>query len=114
MLVRLINVADYEFKENKCTEMPLETLCNLCGVEHSKDSHNYPSVRLFKGIDDFKKVTEEEMEDFDINEKVRVMNNGNIFVFLKGKNNQGEENKETTTTTSKENATTNTKENKGE
>ena len=31
MKVKLINVAEYELKDGKTTEMPFETFVNLCG-----------------------------------------------------------------------------------
>ena len=31
MKVRLVNVADYEIKEDKVTDVPFQTFVNLCG-----------------------------------------------------------------------------------
>lgn len=57
MKVRLINVADYELKDGKTTQIPFDTFKNLCGYENT-ESTNEPlrEARLFKSFEEFKKT----------------------------------------------------------
>lgn len=108
MKVQLINVAEYEIKDGKTTEIPFGTFVNLCGEVGTQDSEALPKVRLFKSLDDFKNLSQEEIETLEQEENVRVLPNGQFLIFLKGKN------KEKNIKSVKSNATTNTEENKGE
>lgn len=109
MKVQLINVAEYEIKDGKTTDVPFGTFVNLCGnVGVGSDVPVLPRVRLFKSLDEFKKLSYEEMESLEQEENIRVLPNGQFFVFLK------EWNKEKNTKSVKSNATADTKEDKGE
>ena len=108
MKVKLINVAEYDIKDGKSTPVPFDTFVNLCGGVGSGDSENLPKVRLFKTMGEFITLSKDEMNEIDQNESIRVLNNGQFLVFLKGGN------KEENNTKSKGNATTDTEENKGE
>lgn len=107
MKVKLINVAEYELKDGKATEIPFETFVNLCGGGGvGSPDGKYPTVRLFKTIGEFLTLPSEELNQIDQEEKIRVLPNGQFLVFLKTKFN-----KEKSNTESKENATTDTEEN---
>jgi hypothetical protein len=106
MKVKLINVAEYDLKDGKSSEMPFNTFVNLCGGINTGLSDNLPKVRLFKTMAEFISLSNEEVEEIDKEEAVRVLSNGQFLVFLKG--NKG--NKEEKTKSVKDNATTDTKE----
>lgn len=110
MKVKLINVAEYNIKDDRVSEIPYESFVNLCGGVGSVDdgSKNLPSVRLFKTMGEFACLTQEEVDNIDTNENIRLLQNGQFLVFLKGWN------KEKNIKAVKSNATTNTQENKGE
>lgn len=108
MKVQLINVAEYEIKDGKTTEIPFKTFVNLCGNVGSDTNTPLPRVRLFKSLEEFKNLTNEEMESLEQEASVNVLSNGQFLVFLKGWN------KEKDTKSVKSNATTDTEENKGE
>lgn len=108
MKVQLVNVAEYEIKDGKTTEIPFSTFVNLCGNVGSGSDPVLPRVRLFKSLDEFKNLSNEEMESLEQEEGVKVLANGQFLVFLKGWN------KEKNVKAVKSNATTNTEENKGE
>ena len=107
MKVKLINVADYEIKEGKVSEVPFKTFVNLCGgVGTMEDggTEDLPKVRLFKTMGEFINLSTTEMEEIDQNESIRLLQNGQFLVFLKGWN------KKEDITTTETNATTNTEE----
>lgn len=106
MKVRLINVAEYELKDGKASELPFNTFVNLCGGVGTGLSDDLRKVRLFKTMGEFISLSADEMEEIDQDEAVRVLSNGQFLVFLKG--NKG--NKEEKTKSVKNNATTDTKE----
>lgn len=108
MKVQLINVAEYEIKDGKTTEIPFTTFVNLCGSVGSDTDTVLPRVRLFKSIEEFKNLSNDELESLEQEENVKVLSNGQFLVFLKGRN------KEKNIKAVKSNATTNTKEDKGE
>jgi hypothetical protein len=111
MKVKLINVAEYNIKDDKVSEIPYESFVNLCGGVgkiDENDKKNLPSVRLFKTVGEFACLTEEEIDTIDTNENIRLLQNGQFLVFLKGWN------KEENNTTIETYAATDTKENKGE
>lgn len=108
MKVQLINVAEYEIKDGKTTEIPFTTFVNLCGNVGSDTDTVLPRVRLFKSIEEFKNLSNDELESLEQEENVKVLSNGQFLVFLKGWN------KEKNIKAVKSNATTNTKEDKGE
>lgn len=85
MKVKLINVADYDLKEDKISEISYETFVNLCGGFKNEEvtKENLSSVRLFKSIKEFSNLSQEEMEEFDTSKNVCVLTNGNFCVFLK-------------------------------
>ena len=63
MKVKLINVAEYDLKEGKADEIPFNTFSNfsnLCGNNEKIGEKKLPTVRLFKSIDEFKNLTEDE------------------------------------------------------
>jgi hypothetical protein len=108
MKVKLINVADYEIKEGKVSEVPFKTFVNLCGgVGTMKDGGTevLPKVRLFKTMGEFINLSTTEMEEIDQNESIRLLQNGQFLVFLKGWN------KKEKNTATETNATANTEEN---
>ena len=108
MKVKLINVAEYEIKDGKTSDMPFETFKNLCGgVIGNKLYETLPKVRLLKTMGEFINLSEEEMNEIDQNENIRVLSNGQFLVFLKGGD------KKENNTEIKGNATTDTEENKG-
>lgn len=109
MKVKLINVAEYELKDGKASELPFTTFVNLCGGVGTGLAENLPKVRLFKTMGEFISLSKDEMMEIDQEEKVRVLPNGQFLVFLKSKSNKEENNIEF-----KENATTDTKENTAE
>lgn len=109
MKVKLINVAEYELKDGKASEIPFTTFVNLCGGVGTGRAENFPKVRLFKTMGEFISLSKEEMMEIDQEEKVRVLPNGQFLVFLKSKSNKEENNTEF-----KKNATTDTKENTAE
>lgn len=87
MKVKLVNVADYEIKEEKVTNIPFNTFVSLCGeVGKGGKKNNVATVRLFKNIEDFKNLTYEEMEEMNQEENVKVLSNGQFLVFLKSNN----------------------------
>lgn len=108
MKVKLINVAEYNIKEDKVSEVPFETFVNLCGGVGTGKTEDLPKVRLFKTMGEFINLSTTEMEEIDQNESIRLLQNGQFLVFLKGWN------KKEDITTTETNATTNTEEDKGE
>lgn len=110
MKVKLINVAEYEIKDGKVSEIPFESFVNLCGgVGANKVSENLPNVRLFKTMGEFISLSADEIDNIDQSESIKVLPNGQFLVFLKGNGN-----KEKTSKSTKSNATANTEEDKGE
>lgn len=105
MKVKLINVAEYEIKDGKADEIPFNTFSNLCGNNEKIGEKKLPTVRLFKSVDEFKNLTEDERRMFDVSENVRILPNGQFLVFLRDENN------EKIATTTKTDATADTKEN---
>lgn len=110
MKVKLINVAEYDIKDGKSTEVPFEAFVNLCGGVGTGEIDNLPKVRLFKTMGEFINLSVEEMQEINQEENIRLLSNGQFLVFLKG----NAKNKEKTDTKVTRNATTNTEENKGE
>lgn len=107
MKVKLINVADYTIKDDKVSQIPYDSFVNLCGGIGLKDTKSLPTVRLFKTMGEFASLTQEEVDSIDTNENIRLLQNGQFLVFLKGRN------KEEGNTTIETDATANTEENKG-
>ena len=105
MKVKLINVAEYEIKDGKADEIPFNTFSNLCGNNEKIGEKKLPTVRLFKSVDEFKNLTEDERRMFDVSENVRILPNGQFLVFLRDENN------EKIATTTSTDATADTKEN---
>ena len=105
MKVKLINVAEYNIKEDKVSEVPFETFVNLCGGVGTGKTEDLPKVRLFKTMREFINLSTTEMEEIDQNESIRLLQNGQFLVFLKGWN------KKEDITTTETNATANTEEN---
>ena len=105
MKVKLINVAEYDLKEGKAHEIPFNTFTNLCGNNEKIGEKKLPTVRLFKSVDEFKNLTEDERRMFDVSENVRILPNGQFLVFLRDENN------EKIATTTETDATADTKEN---
>ena len=105
MKVKLINVAEYNIKEDKVSEVPFETFVNLCGGVGTGKTEDLPKVRLFKSMGEFINLSTTEMEEIDQNESIRLLQNGQFLVFLKGWN------KKEDITTTETNATANTEEN---
>ena len=113
MKVRLLNVANYEIKEDKVTDVPFKTFVNLCGKIgcNGETGEIEETVRLFKSMEDFKEISYEEMEEINQAENIKILPNGQFLVFLKSKNS---DNKEKNNTTVKNDATANTETYKGE
>lgn len=105
MKVKLINVAEYDLREGKADEIPFNTFSNLCGNNEKIGEKKLPTVRLFKSVDEFKNLTEDERRMFDISENVRILPNGQFLVFLRDENNKK------IATTTETDATADTKEN---
>ncbi len=105
MKVKLINVAVYDLKEGKADEIPFNTFSNLCGNNEKIGEKKLPTVRLFKSVDEFKNLTEDERRMFDVSENVRILPNGQFLVFIRDENN------EKIATTTETDATADTKEN---
>jgi hypothetical protein len=105
MKVKLINVAEYNIKEDKVSEVPFDTFVNLCGGVGTGKTEDLPKVRLFKTMGEFINLSTTEMEEIDQNESIRLLQNGQFLVFLKGWN------KKEDITTTETNATANTEEN---
>ena len=105
MKVKLINVAEYNIKEDKVSEVPFETFVNLCGGVGTGKTEDLPKVRLFKTMGEFINLSTTEMEEIDQNESIRLLQKGQFLVFLKGWN------KKEDITTTETNATANTEEN---
>lgn len=105
MKVKLINVAEYEIKDGKADEIPFNTFSNLCGNNEKIGGKKLPTVRLFKSVDEFKNLTEDERQMFDVSENVRILPNGQFLVFLRDENNKK------IATTTETDATADTKEN---
>jgi hypothetical protein len=106
MKVKLINVAEYEIKEGKTTEIPFESFVKLCGgVGVGKDDKQLPKLRLFKTMSEFMSLTPEEMLEIDQEKPIELLSNGQFLVFLKGWN------KKEKNTATETNATANTEEN---
>lgn len=84
MKVKLINVAEYEVKDAKTTQIPFETFKNLCGYEETSGGSaiQLPKVRLFKSFEEFNKLQKEEFDELNVAENVRVLSNGQFLVFL--------------------------------
>jgi hypothetical protein len=108
MKVKLVNVAEYNINEDKVSEVPFNTFVNLCGGVGTGKAEDLPKVRLFKTMGEFISLSTNEMEEIDQNESIRLLQNGQFLVFLKGGN------KEESNTTVKTNAATDTEKNKGE
>lgn len=104
MKVKLINVAEYNIKEDKVSEVPFDTFVNLCGGVGTGKTEDLPKVRLFKTMGEFINLSTAEMEEIDQNESIRLLQNGQFLVFLKGWN------KKENITTTETNATANTEE----
>ena len=113
MKVRLVNVADYEIKEDKVTDVPFKTFVNLCGNVgyNGKTGETEETVRLFKTMEDFKNISYEEMEEINQEESIKILPNGQFLVFL---NTKSPNHKEKSNTTVKNDATTDTETHKGE
>lgn len=109
MKVKLINVAEYNIKDDKVSEIPFESFVNLCGGVGTGKVDNLPKVRLFKTMGEFISLSTDEMAEIDQKENIRLLNNGQFLVFLKG--NTKADNKEKNNTISENNATANTEEN---
>lgn len=109
MKVKLINVAEYDIKDGKASEVPFETFVNLCGGVGTGVSDELPRVRLFKTMNEFMSLSTDEMEEINQGENIKILPNGQFLVFLKRAGN-----KEKATKSIKSNAPTDTKENKGE
>lgn len=108
MKVKLINVAEYDLKEGKTSDMPFETFKNLCGgINCSNSTGKLPKVRLFKTMSEFINLSAEDMEEIDKDKDIKILTNGQFLVFLKDVNEE-EDNTEV-----KKDAPTDTKENKG-
>ena len=105
MKVKLINVAEYNIKEDKVSEVPFDTFVNLCGGVGTGKTEDLPKVRLFKTMGEFINLSTTEMEEIDQNESIRLLQNGQFLVFLKGWN------KKENITATETNATANTEEN---
>lgn len=105
MKVKLINVAEYNIKEDKVSEVPFDTFVKLCGGVGTGKTEDLPKVRLFKTMGEFINLSTTEMEEIDQNENIRLLQNGQFLVFLKGWN------KKENITTTETNATANTEEN---
>ena len=105
MKVKLINVADYEIKEGKTSDIPFSTFVNLCGECGVTGAAQLPRVRLFKSVDEFKNLTAEEMDTLKQDEDVKILPNGQFLVFLRGKD------KEKEIKPTEDNATADTKKN---
>lgn len=105
MKVKLINVAEYNIKEDKVSEVPFDAFVNLCGGVGTGKTEDLPKVRLFKTMGEFINLSTTEMEEIDQNESIRLLQNGQFLVFLKGWN------KKENITTTETNATANTEEN---
>ena len=105
MKVKLINVAEYNIKDDKVSEVPFETFVNLCGGVGIGKVDDLPKVRLFKTMGEFINLSTTEMEEIDQNESIRLLQNGQFLVFLKGWN------KKEDITTTETNVTANTEEN---
>ena len=104
MKVKLINVAEYNIKEDKVSEVPFDTFVNLCGGVGTGKTEDLPKVRLFKTMGEFVNLSTTEMEEIDQNESIRLLQNGQFLVFLKGWN------KKENITATETNATANTEE----
>ena len=104
MKVKLINVAEYNIKEDKVSEVPFDAFVNLCGGVGTGKTEDLPKVRLFKTMGEFINLSTTEMEEIDQNESIRLLQNGQFLVFLKGWN------KKEDITTTETNATANTEE----
>ena len=102
MKVQLINVAEYDIKDGKTTDIPFGTFVNLCGNVGQDTTTPLPKVRLFKSMDEFRNLTTQEMETLEQEESVKVLPNGQFLVFLRGKD------KKETIKTTEDNATANT------
>jgi hypothetical protein len=110
MKVKLINVAEYEIKEGKTTEIPFESFVKLCGgVGVGKDDKQLPKLRLFKTMSEFMSLTPEEMLEIDQEKPIELLSNGQFLVFLKGLEDMQKSNAK-----SKSDATADTEEDKGE
>lgn len=105
MKVQLINVAEYNIKEDKVSEVPFDTFVNLCGGVGVTEDPSLPRVRLFKSIDEFKKLSQEELTEINQGESVKILANGQFLIFL-----ERSKDKEKEVKTIKGNATTDTKE----
>ena len=82
MKVILQQEAEYELNVEKNASIPLPTFLKMVGVEKNdnKIQYEYPALRLFKSIDEFKKeytANGSAYSDAD----VQILNNGQICVF---------------------------------
>lgn len=93
MKVRLLNVADYEIKEDKVTDVPFKTFVNLCGKIgcNGETGETEGTVRLFKSMEDFKEISYEEMEEINQEANVKILPNGQFLVFLNPKSSSNKE-----------------------
>ena len=83
MKVKLINVAEYDLKEGKTSDVPFETFVHLCGNVGTGEKSNLPKLRLFKSMDEFKNISSDEMEELNQQENVKILSNGQFLVYLK-------------------------------
>lgn len=105
MKVKLVNVAEYDLKEEKTTEIPFNTftnLCGLCGINENIDD-DLPKVRLFKTIGEFISLPKSEFDELNQKKGIRILSNGQFLVFL-NKNSENEKKN----TEAKNNATADT------
>lgn len=106
MKVKLINVADYDIKEGKVSEVPFSTFVNLCGnIGLESDEPELPRMRLFKTMSEFITSSNKDIATYDENKPIMILQNGQFMVYLK------EDNKEVNVG---KNAAADTEENKGE
>lgn len=88
MKVKLINVAEYDVKENKVSEVPFSSFVNLCGNVGLEvdDGCKLPELRLFKTMSEFITLSKEELSKFDQDKPVTILQNGQFMVYLKDNN----------------------------
>jgi len=103
MKVKLINVADYEIKDGKATDIPFNSFMNLCGgvIDDELKEEKLPKVRLFKAMSEFILLSKSDREEIDQTKDVKLLSNGQFLVFLKDKPKTAESKSDATADTKK-------------
>ena len=83
MKIKLINVAEYDLKDEKTSKVTFNSFVNLCGEVGTNEKGDLKRARLFKNIEAFKNCSTDDMQEMNQEEDVRILENGQFIIFLK-------------------------------